>query len=301
MATESFTINAVTGLPTQEGSTADAGVAGVGGFPDDQTDETHDQGFGLLDYGDLASTGAGTSFSTTMTEGGAAHVIRPGLALGSSVDGERDGLPSTEADGDDASNTGSANDEDGITFVTPLLPGYDAGISVSAINTTGSAAVLQGWIDWNGDGQLSAGEELTLSGGGQVAAGGLSEELYTFPVPASATFNSGRVYARFRLSPAGGQTANGPDKYDSNSVLPQGEVEDYTFRLGNVGNYVWEDINGNGRQDEAPTAAMAGIPMELTYFGLDGIAGGSGANADRVYTTTTTALPQPSNKSPTDA
>jgi len=79
-----------------------------------------------------------------MSNGGAVHVITPGFKLGATIDGERDGAPSALADGDGA-------DEDGVTFTSPLIPGNTATISVVSMNPFNSAAVLQGWIDWNGD------------------------------------------------------------------------------------------------------------------------------------------------------
>ncbi len=113
--------------PTTENSTGDNGATGVGNFGDAQTDETHDQGFAFLDYGDLPQTGNGDAFSTQMANNGAVHVILPGFKLGVSVDGEQDGTPSADASGDGA-------DEDGVTFTSPLIPGNNATISVVSMN-----------------------------------------------------------------------------------------------------------------------------------------------------------------------
>jgi len=81
------------------------------------------------------------------------------------------------------------DDEDGIRFATPLVPGFEACVEVSAANSTGGDAVLQGWIDWNGDGELQAGEELTFTNGGVVPAGTTTDALYCFTVPSDALFN----------------------------------------------------------------------------------------------------------------
>jgi hypothetical protein len=234
MAMETFTIADVTNLPTNENGLGDSAPAAVGTFPDAQTDETHDQGFAFLDYGDLPESGNGDAFNTTMAENGAVHVIIPGLKLGASVDGEQNGIGSATATGDDNNNTGSVDDEDGISFVTPLIPGYSATVSVSAMNMTGSNAVLQGWIDWNNNGLLDGSEALAFTNGGIVPNGGVSNAGYTFPVPASAIFNDGMVFARFRLSPTGGQSADGPDKYNAGTTVPQGEVEDYKLNVGKM-------------------------------------------------------------------
>ncbi|MDV7390389.1 hypothetical protein RZS08_03505, partial [Arthrospira platensis SPKY1] len=101
------------------------------------------------------------------------HLIYPDLYLGSSVDGEEDGQPEAMAgmmeNGDDG-NTGTpvigvqeteGDDEDGIRLASPMIPGYPAMIVVDAVNNTEESAVLQAWIDFNGNGQFDQGEELT--------------------------------------------------------------------------------------------------------------------------------------------
>ena len=61
-------------------------------------------------------------------------------------------------------------DLDGIVFLSPLIPGNLASISISTMNATGAQAQLQGWIDWNGNGILESSEELGFlyPGGGAV-------------------------------------------------------------------------------------------------------------------------------------
>ena len=256
MAMESFAFTFPT--PTSENSTGDSGTPGVGNFEDNQTDETHDQGFALLDYGDLPEDGNDDDFSTTMTKGGAVHVITPGFKLGASIDGERDGTPSADASGDGA-------DEDGVSFISPLIPGSGAWISVVSMNPF-SSAVLQGWIDWNNNGQLEAGEELAFTS--SAIPSGTATTTFKFPVPADAIFNDGMVFARFRLSPLGGLNANGPDKYGTDPV-PQGEVEDYKLNVVKVGNLVWEDYDFDGIQD-AGEPGIGGQTVQLVWGGPDG-------------------------------
>jgi hypothetical protein len=50
--------------------------------------------------------------------------VTPDLYLGSTVDAELNGQPSTLADGDD--QNGTTDDEDGIVFMTPLMPNTNA-------------------------------------------------------------------------------------------------------------------------------------------------------------------------------
>ena len=68
-------------------------------------------------------------------------------------------------------------------LVSPLIPGSTATIMVDAMNMTGSAAVLQGWIDWNGNGVLNdVGEVISLS----VPAGSTNTGAFNLVVPFTA-------------------------------------------------------------------------------------------------------------------
>jgi hypothetical protein len=401
--THEFTIDDPLNMPTGEMGLGDLGS--TFGYADSQADETHDFGFGFLDYGDLPESGFG--FKTTLASGGAVHATNPQLTLGTCVDGERDGNPDDDAgvydelstdsgDGDDGINTfgidqqnctgipfgivsntsyfcennlvirkvnlsgqveyyvvdgdfspqingaggiaaviGSTliingaptfgtytgniaslkdciaqkegvnpsivsisgtiafnfacfdktascnDDENGVAFETPLIPGYDACIRVTAQNATASAAVLQGWIDWNGNGEMDNAESLNLNNGGSIPVGGVANAQFCFPVPPSATFNNGKVYARFRLSPQGGLPADGPSTF-SGQDIPYGEIEDYIEEVGKVGNRIWEDRNYNGLQDNVlAEPGMNGVEVQLTWAGPDGNL--STTNDNRVY------------------
>ena len=73
------------------------------------------------DWGDAPS-----SYGTDLGMNGARHgLVDGGPRLGALVDGEVDGLPTIGADGDDRSGF---SDEDGVTFLTPLVPGMPAEI-----------------------------------------------------------------------------------------------------------------------------------------------------------------------------
>ena len=170
------------------------------------------------DYGDLPDT-----YTTLATSNGPRHVMSSNLFLGACVDGEATGAPSAQANGDDLApgapiygNTSCTDDEDGVTLVTPLIPGYQACVAVTANNTT--AGVLQGWIDFDGSGAFVASEALTFTGSAVVPTGVVNQN-YCFNVPSTATFFGGQAYMRFRLSSAGGLGWSGP--------AANGEVEDY--------------------------------------------------------------------------
>ncbi|MBK8427678.1 MAG: hypothetical protein IPL27_17655 [Lewinellaceae bacterium] len=270
--------NPPTTLPTGENGTGD--VPNDPNFPDPQNDLTIDFGFVSVDYGDLPTLPS--TYGTTIAENGPKHIVNPNLKLGSSVDGELDGQPELMAGlmtGGDDGNVGGYNeggagdDENGVTFLTPMIPGYEACIRVNTMNTLGGQAVLQGWIDFNGDGDVSdEGEELSTgsfaaaANGALVPAGASVNTDFCFDVPATATFFGGNAFVRFRLSPTGGLTSGGP----AAMPYPIGEVEDYKLPLAKAGNYVWIDVNINGIQDESGVLGINNVTVELQWAGPDG-------------------------------
>jgi hypothetical protein len=286
--------NPPTTLPTGENGTGD--VPNDPNFPDNQNDLTYDFGYVALDYGDLPD-----SYGTTIAGGGPTHLLDPNLYLGTCVDGETNGQPEAMAGlmtgGDDNNSNAvarlgvcsSGDDENGIVlFETPLIPGYTACIRVTAVNTTGSNAVLQAWIDFNGNGTFDVGEQLNTGSfapsGASIPNGGVLNQQMCFEVPSSATFNGGQAMVRFRLSPNGGLTPGGP----ANGPFPIGEVEDYKVAVAKIGTYVWNDNNNNGIQDEPGTNGLNGITVQMVWGGPDGDVNTAGDN--RTYVTTTAAM-----------
>jgi uncharacterized repeat protein (TIGR01451 family) len=168
------------------------------------------------DYGD-----APQSYGTAGA-GAARHRVdplAPPLMLGRCVDTEPDGQPSPLADGDDknasANRIGNCfNDEDGVTFPTPLVACMPAQVNVFV---TGTGGKLDAWIDFAQSGTFS-------TAGNQVFASlpvNPGNNTLNFTVPCSAT--TGTSYARFRLSSAGGLGPTG--------TANDGEVEDYLVTL----------------------------------------------------------------------
>ncbi|MCK4340554.1 MAG: hypothetical protein KAY37_02375 [Phycisphaerae bacterium] len=159
-----------------------------------------------LDFGDAPDP----TYPTLLANNGARHVIVaiiPGVFLGASVDSEPDGQPDPNALGDD--NDGN-DDEDGVLFTMPLIPGAVAGVDVTA-NTAGQ---LDAWIDFNADGSWAElGDQIFNN----VALAPGTTTL-TFLVPITATPNTA-TFARFRFSTAGGLSFDGQAE--------DGEVEDY--------------------------------------------------------------------------
>ena len=166
---------------------------------------------GNFDLGDLPDPG----YPTLGANNGARHYQDPTspiiVYLGNLIDTEPDGQPTATAKGDDNNNL---PDEDGIHFLTPLIPGQPAIISVT-VSITGGA--FQGWVDFNANGDLSdPGDQIFTD----FVPTALTDTL-TFLVPATALV--GNTYARFRYSTMGGLSYYG--------CAPNGEVEDYLVSI----------------------------------------------------------------------
>lgn len=172
--------------------------------------------FGFLpsfDYGD-----APDSYGTTGSLG-AKHGIVSGLTIGATVDRELEGQPNATATGDDLSGI---DDEDGVLLLSPLGPGGKATFSVEVNNTAGGVAYLQGFMDFNGDGDFTdSGEQFAKDV--IVASNFVGSQQVVVNVPTSAKV--GDTFARFRLSQAPGLGATG--------FAEAGEVEDYTYSILN--------------------------------------------------------------------
>ena len=109
-----------------------------------------------------------------------------------------------------------SDDEDGIEFLTPLIPGQEAAIRVTV---TGNGGFLNGWFDFEGDGDF-------LQGGNQVFDGlsvvsGTTTLTFTVPVTATPGITT---YSRFRLSTV--------QDLDYQGLARDGEVEDYALQIG---------------------------------------------------------------------
>src|SRR5690606_21540479 len=143
---------------------------------------------GALDFGD-----APAPYPTTIKDNGARHHLDKGIYLGASVDPEQDGQPSVGADGDDLNPSTAGSDEDGVFFLSALIPGQLAEIEVVLTSVTGAQALLDAWIDFNADGDWAdAGEQIF---GAEPLSPGAN--ILKFSVPRE--MKPGFSYARFRV------------------------------------------------------------------------------------------------------
>ena len=127
-----------------------------------------------VDMGDAPDTAAGTAqgdYNTTAADDGPQHVIVANLRLGvaattNAPDADPGTLQNVAATADDTSNTGAADDEDGVTTLPTITSvSTSVALSVSTFNNTGAAATVACFIDFNRDGDfLDAGEHADSRG-----------------------------------------------------------------------------------------------------------------------------------------
>ncbi len=188
---------------------------------------------GQFDWGDAPDP----TYPTLGAGNGAYHSIVAGVFLGGGVDGETDGQPTPDALGDD--HLGAGDDEDGVFFLTPLMPGQPADVEVVA-STDG---IIDAWIDFDGDGSWAQASDQILTSVAVLAG----NDVLSFVVPAGAATGID-TYARFRFSTQGGLS------YDGSAQ--DGEVEDYHILLGPEG----PGIPGEG--EERPHVKWSQPPIE---------------------------------------
>ena len=162
------------------------------------------------DWGDAPDAPTSPRYPTLQVNNGARHLIQAGFMLGVAIDADLDGQPDANAAGDDSDWDG--DDEDGVTFLNPLMQGQQACVDVY-LTDAGNGGRLDGWVDFDNSGMWE-GTERVFSG--YWLTPGINSGL-CFTVPTAAT--PGRTYARFRLSREGGTAPVG--------AWTNGEVEDY--------------------------------------------------------------------------
>lgn len=135
------------------------------------------------------------------------HTLIPGVQLGANITNETAPFDSATASAD----TG----DDGV-----ILPDFEQGQTETiTVDVSGAGGYLQGWIDWNDDGDISdPGEQIATNvqdddGDGQI----------TLSILTPATAALGNTIARFRWSTAFGVGPQEPAR--------DGEVEDYQVSI----------------------------------------------------------------------
>ncbi|MEZ4903422.1 MAG: Calx-beta domain-containing protein [Spirosomataceae bacterium] len=179
-----------------------------------------------LDWGD-----APDSYNTLSANNGARHNTSLLFHLGATVDGDLDGQPNANADGDDTDAEG--DDDDGVTLPSALVTNTMANLTVNAT----SVGYLNAWVDFNNNGNWSdVGEQVFTN---TVLTAG--DNTLSFMVPAGAT--PATTFARFRYTSAsigspsfaGQQTTGEVEDYQVSIVNTQFSINDVSMVEGNAG------------------------------------------------------------------
>lgn len=152
------------------------------------------------DFGDAPSP-----YPVVLADDGPRHSFSD-LFLGASVDVEANGQPSANASGDDLAGI---DDEDGVSFGGPLLPGEMVEVTVVATQS----GTVDAWLDYAGDGSWAQPSDRIINNLAVVSG----PNTVTITIPSDAVV--GVTFARFRLSSTGVSAPTG--------AAADGEVEDY--------------------------------------------------------------------------
>lgn len=185
-----------------------------------------------IDFGD-----APANYDTAIDDDGPRHSIASfniaestaPLMLGTKVDVEEDGFPSSDASGDDTNHDGGVgyvDDERGVTHLVVTAGSSDPlTVPVRITNTSTQAATVAGWIDLDNDDTFEISERVTQS----VAAGFSGYVQLVFPAP-SAPYSTD-TFGRFRVF-AANDTSDAAVNLLPTGPASGGEVEDTHVQLG---------------------------------------------------------------------
>lgn len=197
------------------------------------------------DFGDAPAT-----YPTLLVSNAARHTIPVGgaaLFLGAvPPDGETNGQPNAAATGD---NIVGSNDEDGVV----LPPVFTRSTGSNVTFTASASGILNGWIDWNADGDWSdAGEQVFVNRNLVSGANVLS-------VVAPTNTITGSSAARFRFGSQSGLAVIGQ--------AIDGEVEDY------IANFAVTAASTNAEQRKILAFQFATNGFVVTFAGIAGQTG----------------------------
>ena len=218
---------------------------------------------GGCDFGD-----APDSYLTKLSSDGAHHISNSLLYLGTEFADSEDAA----FGGDDTDNSGTASDddnegdrpddEDGVTSfdeIDDLDTTYSTAIIVK--NTTGSAANLVGWIDFDGNGTFDTDEAATVAIPNNTNG---SLNLNWNNIPSDIT--SGDTFVRLRLTTDSTIATGDATTSTPSGMAKDGEVEDYPLfiKIGGfpVKGRVYNDSNVDGLNDNSE-AGISDLPVVL--------------------------------------
>jgi hypothetical protein len=215
-------------------------------------------GPGTKDFGD-----APAPYPTTLAQNGARATVARNFGLGAMIDTELNGQPTVSADGDDIT---LSPDEDGVVALDPLRPGQTSNLRVVVQTGARAAGRLQGFIDFNGDGDWNDTGEKVFSN----MLLGTGTHVLPIQVPAGAAI--GRTFARFRygyeqnLGPTGDSILGEVEDYSFFIVGPAPDAIDDTFNFTTVPGSTTLDVLAN----DTPSQNGPGIITSINTAGMNG-------------------------------
>ena len=141
-----------------------------------------------------------------------------GPMLGTTRDADPGHQPTPNADGDD--NDANGDDEDGVTFLGPFIPGQQTTVRVVVTGAANNSRI-SGYFDWTGNNHWNhLTNELAIHN--KLVNEGINDIVVT--VPANAV--EGFAYVRIKLY--NGDSPGTP----ASGHRSEGEVEDYMIMIG---------------------------------------------------------------------
>lgn len=163
---------------------------------------------------------------------------------------------STDAQGDDGKNSGSADDEGGVTVPTNILAGQTSDVTIASGDITGvGAGTLHGWIDFNDDGEFDSTEYASVP-----FNNGASSDL-TFSGYGTTAID-GDTFARFRVTTDGAIVDATPK-----GIAVDGEAEDYVIKINPAADLSITKTNTpgvNGEVDQTDDTVTSGSNTTYT-------------------------------------
>lgn len=204
-------------------------------------------GLECKDHADAPNT-----YQTSNSNNGAYHQFmdNPNLYLGTQPDREVDGIPSINANGDDANGTDDENSVSSFPALFSTQTSYS--IRATATNTTGQAATLLGWIDFNGNGIFDTNEAAMVN-----VPNGSNNATVNLNWSGLSGIQVGQTYARLRLTSDLNVATGSLATSKPYGVAGNGEVEDYTFTIAQ--SYDFSDAPAS--YGEPAHAIIAGIHL----------------------------------------
>ncbi|HUS02073.1 MAG TPA: GEVED domain-containing protein [Chitinophagaceae bacterium] len=165
-------------------------------------------------------------YHTLLSNCGPIHLnTNSNLKIGSTYDNDTNGVPTVNADGDGA-------DEDGISAL-PSLTTLSTSYTISNIpvtNSSGSAATLYAWLDFNVNGAFQASEFTSVI---VPSSGAQNVNLTWSSLSCGSNIIPGNAYLRLRLTTTALSDNGGTASVDERSYGEafNGEVEDYKIYI----------------------------------------------------------------------